>query len=133
MRRGGPGGHMGAMMKGDKARDFKGTMGKLLDYLGSYKIGILVVMLFAIASTVFTIIGPKILGRATTKLFEGVLEMIAGTGGGIDFDFIGRIILTTITASVKISLKKSTGCPLSILTISARERFFRGSPTMLTQ
>jgi ATP-binding cassette subfamily B protein len=85
-----------AMMKGDKARDFKGTMAKLLDYLGSYKIGILVVFLFAIASTVFTIIGPKILGRATTKLFEGVLELIAGTGDGIDFDFIGRIILITI-------------------------------------
>ena len=93
---GGPGGHMGAMMKGDKARDFKGTMAKLLDYLGSYKIGILIVMVFAIASTVFTIIGPKILGRATTRLFEGVLEMIAGTGAGIDFDFIGRIILITI-------------------------------------
>ncbi|MCJ7715248.1 MAG: ABC transporter ATP-binding protein/permease [Anaerolineales bacterium] len=96
MRRGGPGGHMGAMMKGEKARDFKGTMGKLLDYLGSYKRGTLIVMLFAIASTVFTIIGPKILGKATTKLFEGVLEMIAGTGTGIDFDFIGRIILITI-------------------------------------
>ena len=73
-----PGGHM-SMMKGDKARDFKGTMSKLLDYLGSYNIGILVVMIFAIASTIFTIIGPKILGSATTKLFEGVLEMIAGT------------------------------------------------------
>jgi ATP-binding cassette subfamily B multidrug efflux pump len=94
-RRGGPGGHM-SMMKGDKARDFKGTMGKLIDYLGSYKIGILVVMVFAIASTVFTIIGPKILGRATTKLFEGVMAKIAGTGAGIDFDFIGRIILITI-------------------------------------
>ena len=93
--RGGPGGHM-SMMKGDKARDFKGTMSKLVEYLGSYNIGILVVMVFAIASTVFTIIGPKILGRATTKLFEGVLEMIAGTGAGIDFDFIGRIILITI-------------------------------------
>jgi len=91
----GPGGHM-SMMKGDKARDFKGTMSKLVEYLGSYNIGILVVMVFAIASTVFTIIGPKILGRATTKLFEGVLEMIAGTGSGIDFDFIGRIILITI-------------------------------------
>ncbi len=91
----GPGGHMG-MMKGEKARDFKGTMSKLLDYLGSYKIGILIVMIFAIASTVFTIIGPKILGQATTRLFEGVLEMIAGTGGGIDFDYIGRIILITL-------------------------------------
>jgi len=92
----GPGGHMGAMMKGDKAQDFKGTMSKLLAYLGSYNVGILVVMVFAIASTVFTIIGPKILGRATTKLFEGVMAMIAGTGDGIDFDFIGRIILITI-------------------------------------
>ncbi len=92
---GGPGGHM-SMMKGEKARDFKGTMGKLIEYLGSYKLGILVVMGFAIASTVFTIIGPKILGSATTKLFEGVMDMIAGTGAGIDFDFIGRIILITI-------------------------------------
>jgi len=90
----GPGGHMG-MMKGDKARDFKGTMAKLLDYLGAYRIGILIVMVFAIASTVFNIIGPKILGRATTKLFEGVMAMIAGSGAGIDFDYIGRIILIT--------------------------------------
>jgi len=94
-RRGGPGGHM-SMMKGEKARDFKGTMSKLIDYLGSYKIGIVVVMLFAIASTIFSIAGPKILGQATTKLFEGVLGMIAGSGPGIDFDFIGRIILITI-------------------------------------
>jgi ATP-binding cassette subfamily B multidrug efflux pump len=94
----GPGGGHGpmSMMKGEKARDFRGTMAKLLDYLGAYRAGILIVMAFAIASTVFTIIGPKILGRATTKLFEGVLEMISGTGGVIDFDFIGRIILITI-------------------------------------
>ena len=70
----------GGMMKGEKARDFKGTMAKLLEYLGAYKVGILIVMIFAIASTVFTIIGPKILGRATTRLFEGVMAMIAGTG-----------------------------------------------------
>lgn len=92
--RGGPGGHM-SMMKGEKARDFKGTMGKLVDYLGSYKAGIVVVMIFAIASTVFTIAGPKILGRATTALFEGVLASIAGSEEGFDFDFIGRIILIT--------------------------------------
>jgi len=94
-RRGGPGGHM-SMMKGEKARDFKGTMSKLIDYLGSYKIGIVVVMLFAIASTIFSIAGPKILGQATTKLFDGVVGMIAGSGSGIDFDYIGRIILITI-------------------------------------
>jgi ATP-binding cassette subfamily B protein len=85
-----------AMMRGEKPRDFKGTMSKLIQYLGSYKIGILIVMLFAVGSTVFTIIGPKILGRATTKLFEGVMGQIAGSGAGIDFDYIGRIILTTL-------------------------------------
>jgi ATP-binding cassette subfamily B protein len=69
---------------------------KLIQYLGSYKIAILIVMLFAVGSTIFTIAGPKILGQATTKLFEGVLDQIAGTGAGIDFDFIGRIILITL-------------------------------------
>ncbi|MEJ2012502.1 MAG: ABC transporter ATP-binding protein [Anaerolineales bacterium] len=97
-RRGGPMGHGGpmAMMKGDRARNFKGTMLKLIRYLGSYRIAILVVMLFAIASTVFTIIGPKVLGKATTKLFEGVLGQITGTGTGIDFTYIGNIILITL-------------------------------------
>ena len=96
-RRGGPMGHGPmAMMKGDKARDFKGTMVKLIQYLGSYKITILIVMIFAVASTVFTIIGPKVLGKATTKLFEGVLGQISGSGSGIDFDYIGRIILWTL-------------------------------------
>jgi len=91
MRRGGP----MAMMKGDKARDFKGTMGKLLDYLGAYKLGVLIVLIFAIASTVFNIIGPKILGRATTTLFEGVMASISGSGEGIDFDTIGNIVVWT--------------------------------------
>ena len=95
---GGPMGRGGpmAMMKGDKARDFKGTMRKLAQYLGSYKITILVVMIFAIGSTIFTIVGPKILGKATTKLFEGVLGQINRTGTGIDFDYIGKIILLTM-------------------------------------
>jgi ATP-binding cassette subfamily B protein len=84
------------MLKGDKAQDFKGTMIKLIQYLGSYKIAIVIVMLFAVGSTIFTIAGPKILGQATTKLFEGVLGQISGTGTGIDFDFIGRIILITL-------------------------------------
>jgi ATP-binding cassette subfamily B multidrug efflux pump len=85
-----------AMMKGEKARDFKGTMRRLIQYLGSYRISILVVMLFAIGSTVFMILGPKILGQATTRLFEGVMAMIAGTGTGIDFNYIGRIIMITL-------------------------------------
>ncbi len=96
--RGGPmgrGGHM-SMMKGDKAHDFKGTMVKLIEYLGSYKTSIVIVMIFAVASTIFNIAGPKILGQATTRLFEGVMGMIAGTGSRIDFDYIGRIILITL-------------------------------------
>jgi ATP-binding cassette subfamily B protein len=76
MGRGGP----MAMMKGEKAHDFKGTMLKLIKYLGAYRVPIVVVMLVAAASTLFTIVGPKILGKATTRLFEGVMSMIAGTG-----------------------------------------------------
>jgi ATP-binding cassette, subfamily B, multidrug efflux pump len=91
----GRGGPMGMMMKGEKPRDFKGTMKKLIGYLGKYKLALAVVVLFAIASTVFAIIGPKILGKATTKLFEGVMSMIAGTGT-IDFGYIGNIVLTMI-------------------------------------
>lgn len=98
--RGGPGGHMGgggpmAMMPGEKARDFRGTMKKLIQYLRVYRISILLVLFIAILSTVFTIVGPKILGQATTKLFEGVMAVLAGTGS-IDFDFIGGIILTVL-------------------------------------
>jgi ATP-binding cassette subfamily B protein len=96
-RGGGPMGHGGpmAMIKGEKPRDFKGTMKKLIQYLGSYKVAILVVMFFAIASTIFSIIGPKILGNATTKLFEGVMAQIAGSGS-IDFGYIGQMILWTL-------------------------------------
>jgi len=98
MGRGGPGGGhgpMGMMMKGEKPRDFKGTLTKLIKYLGQYKVLILVVWIFAIASTIFAIAGPKVLGKATTKLFEGVLAMIAGSGS-IDFGYIGNIILLTL-------------------------------------
>ena len=97
MRRG-PMGHggPGAMMKGEKARDFKGTITKLVKYLGSYKVSIIFMMVIAVASTVFTIFGPKIMGKATTKLFEGVMGMVAGTGDGVDFTYIGNILLLTL-------------------------------------
>lgn len=85
-------GPMGAMRPGEKARDFKGSMGKLIGYLGSYRKMILLVSFLAVASTVFTILGPKILGRATDLLFAGMMELIAGTGG-IDFGRIGGILL----------------------------------------
>jgi ATP-binding cassette subfamily B protein len=98
-RGGGPmgGGPMGMMGNpGDKPKDFKGTVRKLLDYLGSYKAAILVVMVFAIASTVFMIYGPKILGNATTELFKGIMGKIAGTSEGVDFGAIGKILLNLL-------------------------------------
>lgn len=83
-----------AMMRGERARNFRGTMARLIQYLGSYRWSVLVVLFFAAASTVFTIFGPKIMGRATTRLFEGVLAQIAGTGS-IDFAYIGSTLLLT--------------------------------------
>lgn len=93
----GPMGHRGpmAMMKGDTARDFKGTMAKLVEYLGKYRVMVLIVLVFAVASTAANIAGPKILGRATTRLFEGVLAQLSGTGE-IDFQYIGEILLLTL-------------------------------------
>jgi ATP-binding cassette subfamily B multidrug efflux pump len=104
-RRGPMGGHgpMGMFGRGEKARDFKGTMIKLIHYLDPYKFQITFVMIFAIASTVFNIIGPKILGKATTKLFEGVVAQISGTGS-IDFTYIGNIILTMMGLYVLSSM-----------------------------
>ena len=91
---GGPmGGGRGMLRGGEKARDFKGTMAKLLKALRPFRMTIIVVFVFAIASTIFSIIGPKILGKATTKLFEGIVAQFAGTGTGIDFAYIGNILL----------------------------------------
>ena len=80
------------MMPGEKAKNFKGTMAKLLRYLSRYLPAIITVLVCAAASTVFSIFGPKVLGQATTKLFEGVMAMLTGTGG-IDFTAIGQILL----------------------------------------
>ena len=90
-RMGGPGGGMG-MAPMEKAKDFKGTMRRLLQYLGKYLPGIIIVLLCAVAACVFSIVGPKILGNATTELFNGVIAMITGTGG-INFTIIGQILL----------------------------------------
>lgn len=86
------GGH-GMMMPGEKAKDFKGTIKKLGSYLSAYKFRLILVFIFAIASTIFMIVGPKILGNATTAIFEGVMNMIADNGKGIDFPYILQIIL----------------------------------------
>ena len=93
--RGPMGGGPMAMLKGEKPRDFKGTLNKLVRYLGQYRGVILLVWLFAIGSTVASILGPKILGNATTKLFEGVMAQIAGTGT-IDFTYISHIIIEVL-------------------------------------
>ncbi|MEK4468813.1 MULTISPECIES: ABC transporter ATP-binding protein [Bacillus] len=92
---GGGGGPMGGgMRKIEKAKNFKGTMNKLLQYLKPYKLPILVVILFAIGSAAFTIVGPKILGNATTKLFEGLVSKVSGEpGAAIDFTYIGNIVI----------------------------------------
>ena len=82
----------GPMGAGEKPKNFKGSMSKLLKYMGRYKLGVLAVMIFAIGSTVFNIAGPKVLAKATDALFDGLVAKIAGTGG-IDFTKIGRILL----------------------------------------
>jgi len=79
----------------EKPRDFAGTMRKLIAYLGPYRLTILFVFLLAVGSTIFSVFGPKILGQATTKLFEGFIAQLAGTGN-IDFAGIGRILLTVL-------------------------------------
>ncbi|WP_455569379.1 ABC transporter ATP-binding protein [Tissierella carlieri] len=99
-RRGGPMGHgpMGGMGgRFEKPKDFKGTFSKLLNYLRPYKFKLIIVMIFAIGSTAFSIVGPKILGKATTEIFEGIISKISGVeGGGIDFQYILNIILLLI-------------------------------------
>ncbi|MDD5873037.1 MAG: ABC transporter ATP-binding protein [Clostridia bacterium] len=82
----------GAMVPPQKSKNFKGSIKKLMSYIGRFKIQIFLVMLFAAASTVFSVIGPKILGKATTGLAEGLMAKIQGTGG-IDFEYIGRILV----------------------------------------
>ncbi|GAA0176807.1 ABC transporter ATP-binding protein [Clostridium sediminicola] len=92
MRRGGGHGPGGMMRGGEKARDFKNTMKKLIKHLSIYKISIFIVLIFAIASATFSIVGPKILGKVTTEIFNGVIKKITGTGS-INFDYIQRIII----------------------------------------
>ena len=80
---------------GEKAKDFKGSTKKLIKYLGRYWGAIIAVMIFAAVSTVFSVAGPKVMGKATTALAEGLMNKIAGTGG-IDFDYIAKVLLFTL-------------------------------------
>jgi len=88
---------MGGMMPGDKPKSFRKTMATFLGYLKPYRIRLIIALVFAIASTVFSIIGPKLLGNATTKLFEGVVAKVSHVpGASIDFGYIGEIVLILI-------------------------------------
>ena len=79
----------------EKPKDFKGSVKKLISYLGAYKIAILIVMLLAAVATIFSVAGPKIMAKATNELFDGLMRKVAGTGG-INFSYIGRILLFTL-------------------------------------
>ena len=115
MPRGRMGGRHG--MSTEKAKDFKGTMKKLMGYLAQYKIGLLLVVIFAIGSTIFNIAGPKILGKATRELFHGLISKVSG-GSGIDFDKVNRtrgmdivIVTSANTNEESKALLKAMGMP----------------------
>lgn len=139
----------------EKAKNFKGTLRELLKYMGVYKIALLFVLIFAVGSTVFTVVGPKILGNATTELFHGLMAKISGTGS-IDFDKIGKILLGLIILYIVSALfgliqgwlmtgisqkmcrkmrrdvgGKSIGCRWDILNRIWSAMCCRASPTML--
>ena len=105
MKHGGMGhghGHMGVGQ--EKAKDFKGTMKKLIEYLSPYKLAILLVVVFAIGSSVFNIAGPKILGNATTEIFNGLVNKVSNSGSGIDFDSILKTLTLLATLYVISSI-----------------------------
>lgn len=90
-RRRGPMGRMGGMGRGEKAKDFKGTMRQLLGYIGQHKVAVFTAVAFAVCSVIFNIVGPKVLGQVTTKLFEGLVAKVNGTGD-VDFDWIAKTL-----------------------------------------
>lgn len=90
-RQRGPMGRMGGMRRGEKAKDFKGTMRQLLGYIGQHKIAVFAAVAFAVCSVIFNIVGPKVLGQVTTKLFEGLVAKVNGTGD-VDFDWISKTL-----------------------------------------
>ena len=81
------------MMPTEKAKDFKGSFKKLISYLSPFKFKILIVVIFAALSTVFTIVGPKILAKATDELTAGLMRIITGAAEGIDFGYIAKVLL----------------------------------------
>ncbi len=140
------GGRNRVAMPGEKPKDFKGTFKKLLNYLGKYKIAIVIVMIFAILSTIFSIVGPKVLGEATTILFEGVMNIISENGLGIDFVGIRNIIfillglyiisavfsyiqgwiMTSVTMKVTYKLRKEISHKINKLPLSYFDKKTQG-------
>lgn len=90
-RQRGPMGRMGGMGRGEKAKDFKGTMRQLLGYIGQHKVAVFAAVAFAVCSVIFNIVGPKVLGQVTTKLFEGLVAKVNGTGD-VDFNWIAKTL-----------------------------------------
>ena len=105
----------GNMNVSEKAKDFKGTAKRLIKYLSEYKISIFVVLIFAVISTVFTIIGPKVLGQATTELYNGLINVIAGRSKGINFDHILKILLFLLFVLADITDYKIFDCSTSTI------------------
>ncbi|WP_293813980.1 ABC transporter ATP-binding protein [uncultured Parolsenella sp.] len=91
-RQAGPMGGRGPMARGEKPKDFRGAMLKLLGYVGRHKVAVFSAIVFAVCSVIFNIVGPKVLGSVTTKLYEGLVAKVQGTGA-VDFDWIGRTLL----------------------------------------
>lgn len=89
----------GAMMGGEKAKDFKGTASRFFSYMGVYRFALIAVVIFAAGSAVFSIIGPKVLGKATTELYNGLMAKVTQSGG-IDFEKIGKILLILLALYV---------------------------------
>lgn len=90
-RQRGPMGRMGGMGRGEKAKDFKGTIRQLLGYIGQHKVAVFAAVAFAVCSVIFNIVGPKVLGQVTTKLFEGLVAKVDGTGD-VDFNWIAKTL-----------------------------------------
>ena len=93
----------GGMGPGEKAKDFKGTIRKLMGYLSRYKIALVFVVIFAIGSTIFNIVGPKVLGKATTEIYNGLISKVSG-GSGIDFTKIGHIMIILLALYIASAL-----------------------------
>ena len=117
------------MMPGEKAKDFKGSIGKLVRFMGQFKAALVLAITFAIGSAAFNIVGPKVRSQATTELFEGLVAKVGGTGG-IDFDAIAGII-----ASITAAASNTANTLLFFIAFLLFSRvplfFLKSSPTLL--